>query len=69
MARHARTSSSSTYDAPYGRQAFARPSQGGLAAQDLRKLRASIHLAQEMGTRLGERALLLGALPAPKIHA
>ncbi len=33
------------------------------ADQNLRTLQAALYLAQKVGTRLGERALLLGALP------
>jgi len=37
--------------------------KSGSAAQDLRMLPSALLLAQEVGTRLGERALLLGCLP------
>ena len=33
------------------------------AAEDLRVLPSPLHVAQEVGARLGERALLLGCVP------
>lgn len=40
------------------------PSQTNAPHQDLRRVRPAVRLAPEMGTGLGERALLLGPLPA-----
>jgi hypothetical protein len=42
------------------------PPPAGSAAQELRFVRASVHLAKEVGTRLAGRQVLLGRLPASR---
>ena len=40
-----------------------RPSPVGTSIEDLPHLRPSVHVAEEVGTRLGEREVLFGSLP------
>ncbi len=42
--------------------------EGRSAEQDLRRMRAAVHLAQEMGTRLGECPLLFRPLPGQGVE-
>jgi hypothetical protein len=43
--------------------------KGQFANENMRSVRAAFHLAQEMGTRLGECEILLGSMPGKAVSA